>query len=91
MISIKGKLNMAKRKKPKLVIKKHVLMPEHSKLSEKEKQKILEKYKITLQNLPKILSSDAALQTLKVKPGDVIKIIRKSPTAGTCVFYRCVI
>ena len=66
-------------------------MPEHSKLSEKEKQKILEKYKITLQNLPKILSSDAALQTLKVKPGDVIKIIRKSPTAGTCVFYRCVI
>ncbi len=82
---------MAKRKKPKLVIKKHVLMPEHSKLSEKEKQKILEKYKITLQNLPKILSSDAALQTLKVKPGDVIKIIRKSPTAGTCVFYRCVI
>ena len=66
-------------------------MPEHSKLNDKDKKKLLEKYNITLQNLPKILNTDAALQTLKVKPGDVIKIIRKSSTAGTSIFYRCVI
>tara|TARA_Y100000296_G_C4982644_1_gene161388 strand:+ start:33 stop:305 length:273 start_codon:yes stop_codon:yes gene_type:complete len=87
-----SEMNMAKRKKKiKVVIKKHFLLPEHIKISEKEKKELLEKYNITLQNLPKILTTDAALQTLKVKPGDVIKIIRNSPTAGTSLFYRCVI
>lgn len=66
-------------------------MPEHSKLSEKEKKDLLELYKITLQNLPKIQRSDAALQSMNVDPGDVIKITRKSPTAGTHIYYRCVI
>ena len=66
-------------------------MPEHSKLSEKDKKELLRKYNISLQNLPKILSSDAAIKSLSVKPGDVIKIIRSSETAGTSIFYRCVI
>jgi len=82
---------MAKRKKKQIFLKKHVLVPEHSKLSEKDKKKLLEKYNITPQNLPKILSTDAAIHSLKVNPGDIIKIIRNSPTAGRSVFYRCVI
>lgn len=82
---------MAKRKKKILIIKKHFLMPEHVKVNEKEKKELLEKYNISLQNLPKILTTDAALQTMKIKPGDVIKITRISPTAGVSVFYRCVI
>jgi DNA-directed RNA polymerase subunit H (RpoH/RPB5) len=32
--------------------------------------------------------SDAAIAKLEVKEGDVIKITRVSPTAGTTVFYR---
>lgn len=66
-------------------------MPEHIKLNEKEKKELLEKYNISLQNLPKILSTDAAIRSLNVKPGDVIRIMRKSVTAGMALFYRCVI
>ena len=75
----------------KFDIKKHSLVPKHSKVSEKEKKDIIEKYKISVYDLPLIERKDAAIKDLDVKPGDVIKIIRDSPTAGESVFYRCVI
>ncbi|MCX6710050.1 MAG: DNA-directed RNA polymerase subunit H [Candidatus Woesearchaeota archaeon] len=68
----------------------HNLVPEHIKLSESEKQEILKKYNITENELPKILKSDAAIAHLDVKDSDVIKILRKSPTAGESIFYRVV-
>jgi len=72
-------------------VKKHVLVPEHSKLNKKETQELLEKYNLSLNELPKILVTDPAITTLNVKPGDVIKIIRDSPTAGKSIYYRVVI
>jgi DNA-directed RNA polymerase subunit H len=77
--------------KKKLSVSKHILVPPHTKLNESEKKALLEKYKISLSELPRISIKDPAIESLKVKPGDVIKIIRKSPTAGTTVFYRSVI
>jgi DNA-directed RNA polymerase subunit H len=74
----------------KFKIDEHILVPKHSKVSEKEKKDILEKYSITLRELPKIMKKDPAIKELDAKPGDVIKITRKSPTAGESVFYRCV-
>ena len=71
--------------------KAHILVPEHSKISEKEKHELLEQYRITDKELPRILKADAAIAHLDVKPGDVIKISRKSPTAGETVFYRVVV
>ncbi|MBS3097767.1 DNA-directed RNA polymerase subunit H [Candidatus Woesearchaeota archaeon] len=76
--------------KKKINIQHHILIPKHIKLSEKEKETLLDKYNITLQQLPKILKNDSAIQNLDVKPEDVIKIIRKSPTAGESIFYRVV-
>ena len=67
---------------------KHVLVPKHAKLSEKEKEELFKKYNISLKEIPKILKSDPAIATLDVKIGEVIKIIRKSQTAGESVFYR---
>ena len=75
----------------KQIVTKHVLIPKHSKLSEKEKKELFERYNITIKELPRIKESDPAIASLKVKPGDVVKIIRNSPTAGTAVFYRGVI
>ncbi len=72
----------------KQIVSKHILIPKHIKLNDKEKKELLEKYNISLKELPKILKDDPAITNLKVKPGDVIKIIRKSPTAGEAVFYR---
>ncbi len=74
----------------KVDVTKHVLIPKHVKLGEKEKAELLERYKITVEALPKILKSDAAISELSVKDDDVIKIVRASPTAGESVFYRVV-
>ena len=86
---------MAKRKKSrvteKLDIKNHVLVPKHEKCSESEKKAVLQKYKVDLKDLPKISIHDPALYTLDLKPGDVVKITRDSPTAGKTIFYRVVI
>ncbi len=70
---------------------KHQLVPKHSKISEKEKKELLEKYNITFKELPKILITDPLVQRLKLEPGDVIKIERSSLTAGKTVYYRGVI
>ncbi len=70
---------------------KHVLVPEHKKLSEKEKKLLLEKYHITTRALPQILKTDPAIQDLNVKEGDIIMIKRKSPTAGESIYYRVVV
>jgi DNA-directed RNA polymerase subunit H len=75
----------------KFEVTKHELVPKHSKLSEKEMKDVFEKYSIELQNLPRIFKSDPAIQGLDVKEGDIVKVSRKSPTAGETVFYRRVV
>ncbi|MCS7123230.1 MAG: DNA-directed RNA polymerase subunit H, partial [Candidatus Aenigmarchaeota archaeon] len=68
-------------------IENHKLVPKHILLSEKEKEELLKKYGITLKELPRILSSDPMVKALNAKVGDVIKIIRKSPTAEVSEYY----
>ena len=75
----------------KIDLTKHVLIPKHTKLSDKETGELLKHYNITVDSLPKILKGDAALSTLSAKPGDVIKIVRNSSTAGESVFYRVIV
>ncbi len=69
-------------------VSKHELVPKHSKVSDKERKELFEKYSIELQNLPKVSKTDPAIQHLDVNEGDIVKIQRKSPTAGDTVFYR---
>lgn len=69
----------------------HELVPEHIKISEDEKKLVLQKFHVVEKQLPSILSSDAALVGLEAQPGDVIKIMRKSPTKGASEYYRVVI
>lgn len=75
----------------KLDITKHILVPKHAKLNDKEKKEMLAKYSISTQDLPKIKINDASLEDLDVSEGDVIKIVRKSATAGEALFYRRVV
>ena len=72
-------------------VKDHVLVPKHAKISDKGKKALFANYTIDSTLLPKISIHDPAVADLGVKPGDVIKIVRKSPTAGEVVFYRGVI
>ena len=81
---------MAKRKR-KQIVTRHILIPTHIKLSAKQRDEVLAKYNISLKELPKIKKDDPAIARLNVKEGDIVKIIRKSPTAGETEFYRGVI
>ena len=72
-------------------ILEHELVPKHEIVSEEEKQKLLKKLKITEEQLPKIKLSDPIVKILKAKKGDLIKITRKSPTAGISIYYRIVV
>ena len=70
------------------ILTKHVLVPKHVKISEREKEELFKRFNITLKELPRILKSDPAIASLDIKPNDVVKIIRKSQTAGESIFYR---
>lgn len=57
-------------------------------MSEKELKEVFAMYGIELENLPRMFKSDPAIAHLDVKEGDVVKVVRKSPTAGESIFYR---
>jgi DNA-directed RNA polymerase subunit H len=69
----------------------HQLVPKHEVLSEKEIEGVLNDFKLTIDQLPKILITDPTVKRISGKPGDVIKITRESPTAGESTFYRLVV
>ena len=75
----------------KFNVLEHELVPDHVLMTEEETQELLKKYNITRGQLPKIKSSDVVVKQINAKPGDVLKIIRKSLTAGKAVAYRLVI
>jgi len=60
-------------------------------LGDKEREDLLERYKITINHLPRILTSDPMVKNLDAKVGDVIKIERISTTAGKTIYYRVVV
>ncbi|MEM2912558.1 MAG: DNA-directed RNA polymerase subunit H [Candidatus Bathyarchaeia archaeon] len=76
---------------PSFNIFDHVLVPKHEILSQEEREKVLAQYSINPYQLPRILASDSAVKAIGGKPGDIIKITRKSPTAGEYVAYRYVV
>jgi DNA-directed RNA polymerase subunit H len=75
----------------KLEVDKHQLVPKHILLAEREKEELLQKYGITLRQLPRISLEDAAIKEMNPKIGDVVKIVRKSVTAGESEYYRVVV
>ncbi|RAP48053.1 MAG: DNA-directed RNA polymerase subunit H [Methanosphaera sp. rholeuAM74] len=71
-------------------ILQHDLVPEHVILSDEEAQEVLDDLNINIEQLPKILPSDPVVKVIGAKVGDVLKITRKSETAGVFVAYRSV-
>ena len=69
----------------------HTLVPKHELLTQKEMDDLLKKYHAKPYQLPYIKLSDPAVITVGAKLGDIIKIIRESPTAGKTLTYRYVV
>jgi DNA-directed RNA polymerase subunit H len=76
---------------PAFDIFQHKLVPKHEILSEEERQQLLAQYRVKAYQLPQIVSSDPAVKAIGALPGDVLRIIRKSPTAGEHIAFRYVI
>jgi DNA-directed RNA polymerase subunit H len=75
----------------KLDVLEHVMVPDHKIMTEDEVGGLLSSYAITTEQLPKIYHDDPAVKTIGAKPGEVIRIIRDSHTAGRAESYRLVI
>jgi len=69
----------------------HVDVPKHEIMTRKDAEDVLEKYHCKTTDLPLIFVNDPAIIGLGVKPGDMIKITRKSATAGESLYYRYVV
>jgi len=65
-------------------------VPLHEVMTEREVEELLNKYKIKKEQLPKIKSSDPVIKEIKAREGDVVRIMRKSRTAGRFISYRLV-
>ncbi len=78
-------------KKNQVLVPDPIYVPKHEIISKQEGEEIIKKYNCKPTELPLIFVTDPAILGLGVKPGDMIKITRKSPTAGESLYYRYVV
>ena len=76
---------------PAFNIFNHNLVPKHEILSDTEKEQLLELYRIKPFQFPEIKATDPTAKVIGAKPGDILRVIRTSPTAGKYISYRHVI
>ena len=76
---------------PSFQIFDHDFVSKHELLTTEEKEKFLEEYKVQAYQLPRINASDPAIIAVGGNPGDVVRVIRNSTTAGKYVAYRYVV
>ncbi|MCD6323811.1 MAG: DNA-directed RNA polymerase subunit H [Desulfurococcales archaeon] len=75
----------------KFKVTDHELVPKHEVVPIEEAIKIIKELGVRLDQLPYMKASDPVAREIGAKPGDLVRIVRKSPTAGKVVVYRYVI
>jgi DNA-directed RNA polymerase subunit H (RpoH/RPB5) len=72
-------------------VSRHELVPKHEPMrDEDEINDIVRRYRLKSRlQLPLILSTDPMARYLALKPGQVVRITRASPSAGSYILYRC--
>jgi DNA-directed RNA polymerase subunit H len=85
------RLNPLSSEKKEIRIVDHVFQPKHEILPKEDAELIFKKFNSKPSQLPYIMASDKGIQGLNAQPSDIIKITRKSSTAGESVYYRYVV
>ena len=81
---------LVKKKPVDIDVLSHALVPEMKILSNGERKKVLDKYKINEKQLPRMNVEDAEAKALNAAAGDIISIQRKDLT-GNYTAYRIVV
>lgn len=76
---------------PSFEIFNHEFVSKHELLTSKEKEEFLEDNKVQPYQLPRINANDPAIIAVGGKPGEIVRVIRKSQTAGEYVSYRYIV
>eukprot|EP00051_Salpingoeca_urceolata_P006964 m.92074 g.92074 ORF g.92074 m.92074 type:complete len:213 (+) comp15060_c0_seq2:308-946(+) len=71
-------------------IMEHSLVPTHKLLSAEEKEVLLKRYNLSESQVPRMQLSDPVARYFGLSRGQVMKIVRRSETAGRYVTYRIV-
>ena len=77
-------------KKHIILVPNHAYVPKHEIMPKKEHEQVLQKFNCNATELPLIFVNDPAIIGLGVKPGDMIKITRKSGTSGTSLYLSLI-
>lgn len=72
-------------------VTEHIYVPKHEILSDEEAEELLKRLHAKPEQLPYIHISDPVVRELGAKPGQILKITRRSETAGESIYYRYVV
>jgi len=76
---------------PPFKVSTHFLIPEHELLTKEESSDVLQRFHATPSQLPYIMVTDPIAKEVGAKPGDMVRITRRSETAGSSTYYRYVV
>jgi len=69
----------------------HVLASRHEVVKPDEAKQVLERFHAEPEDFPYIQLSDPVVREIGAKAGELVKITRKSQSAGEVVYYRFVV
>ena len=71
-------------------ISRHCLASKHTIVAEADVAEVMASYLVKSKSqFPNILKTDPMARYINAQPGDLVKIVRPSPSAGEYVSYRC--
>ncbi len=89
--SKKHGIELIPRNFPSFEIFNHDFVSKHELLTPEEKEEFLAELKVQPYQLPRIKAHDPAIIAVGGKPGDIVRVIRKSQTAGEYAAYRYIV